>query len=342
MPKLVDVSKGEQVALFNNIGIEIASSCNRKCYFCPNSVFDRVDQYMSWDMIKNIVQQLKQLKYKGRVENYIYNEPTRRKDLWEIIAYIRQELPHACQMMNTNGDYFKSKDDIKSLFDYGLNQMQINIYSSSDDSEDDKIFENGVRLAKQRQATLQKWVDELGLDQKLSLYQNIGPRKKACQVIAKFGIRKTTKDSELEGPNHFSNRSGNIPDFRGAAVEPLNKHCTRPFRFLNINWTGDAILCCNDFYGKTNFGNVAKNTLLEIWNDVNFHIYRLKLQNKKRDCFLCNNCDFNGGYYPHMTDKVTFGEEQDKVILNANLIKRSQMFGDTPIAVPLAAQGVPR
>lgn len=338
MPKLVDVSKGEVIALFGNIGIEISSMCNRHCFFCPNGYFSRVDEQMHVVVIQKMLDELASLRYKGRIEWYIYNEPTRDERLRDIIERARMVVPHATQMINTNGDYFKSVKDIQDLFDAGLNQMQINIYSAQDGSDDDKQFENGIRLAKKRHEVLQGWVNELELDQKISLYQNIGPKKKACQVIAKFGIRKTTKDSELEGPNHFSNRSGSIPDFRDSVTEPLAKMCTRPFRFLNINWKGDAILCCNDYYGQTNFGNVKVKKLTEIWNNVNFHIYRLKLQNKKRDCFLCHNCDFNGGYYPHMVDTVTFGEEDDSTIIEADLTDRGTIF-DFPITFSKEKQG---
>src|ERR1044072_4111254 len=311
MPKIVNIDNGEQVALFNTIAIEIASKCNRTCHFCPNSYHKREDVFMEQDTVFHFIQQLKELKYKGRIEWYIYNEPTRDSRLSFFIEYTRVNLPSCCQMINTNGDFFKSAADIDALFAAGLNQMQINIDSSSDDSDDNFVFDNGVRLAKKREAVLQGYLDALPyIDQSQSLYLNIGPRKKAAKVVPKYGITKQIKDSDVDGPNHFSNRSGNVPGFRPAAR--LDKHCVRPFRFLNINYNGDAILCCNDFYGETNFGNVKTNTLLEIWNHPALNLYRLKLQNKKRDCFLCHNCDYKGGYYPHMCDTVTMGQAVDE------------------------------
>lgn len=325
MPTLVNVSAGEHVALFNTIAIEIASKCNRTCHFCPNSYYKREDVFMSQEMVYKIIAQLKALKYKGRIEWYIYNEPTRDDRLLGFIKYARQQLPSCCQMINTNGDYFKSPNDILALFLAGLNQMQINIYSSVDDSGDNAIFENGVRLAQRRQETLQEYLNKIPeIDQTKSLYLNTGPKKWVGKVVAKYGITKHTKDSEVDGPNHFSNRSGNIPNFK--EVKRLDKHCTRPFRFLNINYTGDAILCCNDYYGETNFGNVTTHTLLEIWNHHVFNLYRLKLQNKKRDCFLCSNCDYNGGYYPHMCGKVTFGEAVDEVYLKTDYTEKSKIW----------------
>lgn len=325
MPKKVNVGNGEQVALFNTIAIEIASKCNRTCHFCPNSYHKREDVFMDDDLVFDIIKQLQQLKYKGRIEWYIYNEPTRDKRLLFFINHARLMLPSCCQMINTNGDFFKSAADIDSLFKVGLNQMQINIYSSSDDSDDPAIFANGVRLAKKRQDVLQSYLEALPhIDQTQSLYLNIGPRKKVAKVVPKYGITKQIKDSEVDGPNHFSNRSGNIPDFRPPVR--LDKHCVRPFRFLNINYNGDAILCCNDFYGETNFGNVKTHTLLEIWNHPAFNLYRLKLQNKKRDCFLCNNCDYKGGYYPHMCDTVTMGEAVDEFHLNKDYSQKNSIW----------------
>lgn len=325
MPKLVDVSAGQHVALFNTIAIEIASKCNRTCHFCPNSYHKREDYFMPQETVYKIIAQLKQLKYKGRLEWYIYNEPTRDERLLDFIKYARKELPSCCQMINTNGDYFKSPQDICDLFNAGLNQMQINIYSSSDDSDDKAIFENGIRLAKNRQQILQGYIDSIpGIDQTKSLYLNSGPKKWLARVVPKYGITKNVKDSDVDGPNHFSNRSGNVPNFKASAR--LNKHCTRPFRFLNINYTGDAILCCNDYYGETNFGNVNTHTLIEIWNHPAFNLYRLKLQNKKRDCFLCHNCDYNGGYYPHMCDKVTHGETADEILLKTDYTEKCKIW----------------
>lgn len=312
MLKLKDISKGEEVRLFSSIAIEIASKCNRTCHFCPNGYNDQPDVYMETNLIEKVLLELKELKYKGRVEWYIYNEPTRDKRLVDIIALCRKILPSSCQMINTNGDYFKTTKDIQDIFDAGCNQMQINIYSSADKYGAGLKFEKGIISSQKRMDSIKKMTSNLvGVVEGLSLYQNIGPRKKTFKVINKFGITPNTKDNEVKGENHFSNRSGNIPDFRESVQEPLKKHCTRPFRFLNINYKGDAILCCNDYHGETNFGNIRTQNIKDIWNDASWAIYRLKLQNKDRHCYLCHNCDFNGGYYPHMIDNVTLGEEED-------------------------------
>ena len=177
--KTVDLSKGERVRLFNGVAIEIASKCNRTCYFCPNGYNEREDTFMSEQTVSRLLEELSRLKYKGRIEWYIYNEPTRDPRLKSFIQQARMQVPSACQMINTNGDYFKSPFDIAALFEAGLNQMQINIYSARDSEEDTKKFERGVAQSQKREVLLQSWVDKfagpLGFRDE-SLYLNIGPR----------------------------------------------------------------------------------------------------------------------------------------------------------------------
>ena len=289
----------EEMPLFTTVVLECSSLCNRSCKFCPVAYNSRPDEPMDRQLIAKALYELKALRYKGRLEWYLYNEPTKDKRLPKMIDFARTTVRSACQMINTNGDYFKSPDDISLLFDAGLNQMQINCY--------------GKRSAAEKRAeTLRAWVQELGLTDEHSCYQNIGPRKQTCHVVVKADV---TSDTGPDGIHHYSNRSGNIPDFRQGLEEPLATGCVRPWRVLNINWKGDAVLCCNDYHGEVTFGNLADRTLVELWNDEEHHRYRLHLQNNRRDLPLCDQCDFNGGTYKHMIHPVTFGKKRDKELL---------------------------
>jgi len=316
--KIVNVTK-ENTKLFNNIAIETSSMCNRHCHFCPNVLNTREDVLMPLSLIEKILTELSVLNYNGRIELYIYNEPTRDKRLLHLISMVRAAIPRSCIMINTNGDYFKSSKDIQVLFDAGLNQMAINIYSAADGSKSDASYESGIVKSAKRHEQIQGFVNELGIPSNLSMYQNIGSKKQVCKVYKKYGVRNADKTgTDFES---ISNRAGNIENFAPALKEPLVKYCTKPFRFLNINWKGDSLLCCNDYHGETNFGNVAKISLVDIWNNKKLNEYRLRLQNSNRNNFLCNGCDSNGGYYPHMITKVTFGKEEDKAILTKPFLK---------------------
>lgn len=314
MPRLVHVQNAEHLKLFNTIAIETAAQCNRACVFCPNHHTDRPDDYMPMEMIERIVDELRALRFAGRVTNYIYNEPMRDSRCLEIIRLIRRNLPRACIMVSTNGDYLKSADNIEALYEAGVTQLLINVYSASDGDPNPGRVAHGAALAAARYQMLLGWVTTLGLDQESSPYLYARPVARIARVEPKFGVRKEDKNL---AKYELQNRSGNIDWFQPGLQEPLARMCVRPFRMLNINWRGEAILCCNDYHGVTNMGNVADHSLVDLWNCDSMNQYRLYLQNKQRNFTLCDKCDYRGGSYTHMVDTVTFGAEKDRALLDA-------------------------
>lgn len=325
----IDV-RTQNTKLFSFFSLETGAKCNRHCAFCPVSHSPREDEWMSQELFEKIIQQLVDLWYTQRIALYSYNEPVRDARLPDMLTHIRTRLPRTCIMINTNGDYFKKPEDITRLYDAGLNQMQINIYSSADGTGNPDRIAKGIEKAKQRYTFLKGMVDSLSwLDQEASIYQHIGSSKKACQVVPKWDFQpEDALDHDTSLPvkkhgisirHHIANRAGNIPNFMPALNEPLEKMCIRPFRALTINWRGDAILCCNDYHADASAGNVKNKTLEEIWNDVRYHAYRIKLQAKDRNIHLCNTCDYAGGFYQHNVPHVTLGKERDNEIILSDL-----------------------
>ncbi len=311
--------------------IETGSECNRSCSFCPVSHSPREhDEWMPQSMFDHILDQLAEMRYTQRIALYSYNEPVRDPRLPALIAQVRARLPRTCIMINTNGDFFKSAADIQRLYDAGLNQMQINIYSAADGSGNADRIAKGIEKARKRQEWMQGLVNELPhLDQEASLYQHIGASKQACQVVPKFDFQPegaaghaTNLPQQKHGisvRHHIANRAGNIPNFMPALDEPMSKMCIRPFRAMTVNWQGDVILCCQDYNCEASPGNVMSRSLVDLWNDPRFHAYRVKLKAKDRSIFLCDKCDYAGGFYTHMTTGVTFGDEEDARIVAADM-----------------------
>lgn len=320
--------------LFTLIAIETGSKCNRTCSFCPVSHAPREDEWMSDEMIDKIISDLVALNYRDRIYLYSYNEPMRDPRLCDIIRKVRERLPRVCMGINTNGDYIGDVDDLKRPFLAGLNQMQINVYSSADGSGDEERVARGIEKAEKRRAFLQGLVDSVSwLDQRESLYQKIPPSHTACQVVPKYGFQPQLEDHDNHQPHakhgiskrhHLANRAGNIPEFMSPLTEPYSKMCIRPFRTITINWRGDAFLCCNaytrsDSPSQAAFGNVMDKSVEQLWNDERFHAYRIKLQNKDRRIYLCDKCDYDGGFYQHNVQHVTLGAERDADIVAADM-----------------------
>lgn len=300
------VLAGTPLPLFNHVAIETSAMCNRTCVFCPNHHNQRPDELMPWDLIEKTTQELKAMKWRGRWSPYIYNEPTRDPRILDIIRYVRKELPNASIMLNTNCDYFKRKEDLLAFYEAGARQMVLNIYSAQDGCGNPDKEARGVRAAAKRGDQIEQWVADLGLETGRDMY-GVAPRNaRRARVERKYGIQP---ESNKIGIFELQNRSGNIPWFQ-QEVDPLAKMCVRPWRSLNVNWLGDAILCCNDYHGEARFGNVRDATLVELWNAPDFNRFRLALQNKDRHVMLCDKCDYSGGHYQHLITPVTFGSAQ--------------------------------
>lgn len=279
---------GEQpIKLFNSICIETSAKCNRTCYFCPNNGTDRPDEQMPWPMVEKIADDLGRLRYRGRISPYIYNEPMRDKRLLDFLRLMRKACPKANIMTNTNGDYIKRREDVDAMFEAGLDSIVINVYAAKDHTP------LGISLAETRYQRFKQMFAETGAKSAYSA-------KGVVQINRKFG-------GHFDGGHAITNRSGNIAWTAPAVTEPLKKGCVRPWRVLNINWRGDAILCCNDYHAEETFGNLADKTITEVWNDMRLHEIRKALQDKDRTTVpLCAKCDFNGGPYQHMIERVEF------------------------------------
>ena len=71
------------------IEIEINSNCNLSCSYCPNSLFDRKETgQMKWSTFTELVSQLKNNNYKGKIAFDFYNEPMEAINFKHYVTHI--------------------------------------------------------------------------------------------------------------------------------------------------------------------------------------------------------------------------------------------------------------
>lgn len=277
--------------LFNTISVEISAACNRRCKFCPVSVYQRPEELMSEITFGAIIGELASLKYRGRFEFYIYNEPLKNKSHFERLAIQARAMLKATLMVSTNGDYMKSVEDLEWLYGLGINQVVLNAYTA-------KRYPVFLEWQGEYERRHGKLID--------TVYSPIPQGARALKVYDK-------SDGENFGSGVFSlqNRAGSIPEFLPIPKEPLKRMCVKPFRLLNINWRGEAMICCNDYYADVSAGRVPEQTLMRIWNGPVFSAYRKKLLKQDRSLPLCRTCDCHSGAYPANVDKTPGPEIAD-------------------------------
>lgn len=60
-------------------------------------------------------------------------------------------------------------------------------------------------------------------------------------------------------------------------------------------YTGDVLLCCNDFAYATGYGNVMSDNIVDCWNSPEMNNIRLSLLENKRTG-LCSQCNDHQEY----------------------------------------------
>ncbi len=84
------------------------------------------------------------------------------------------------------------------------------------------------------------------------------------------------------------NRSGKIFDVKTVC----DKICYNPTFQLIIDWQGDVLLCCMDYYKEVTFGNVKDCRILDIWSNDRLQNNRIQLRKGNRESIsICKYCD---------------------------------------------------
>jgi len=67
-------------------------------------------------------------------------------------------------------------------------------------------------------------------------------------------------------------------------------YCSFPSNSIVIDWKGNILLCCNDYFGSHVLGDLKKEKLLGVWNKEDFKKIRRNLRKGIFDLGICRKC----------------------------------------------------
>lgn len=212
------------------IEIEVFSYCNRKCWFCPNSIIDRHsnNSLMPEDMYLNILEQLKEIDYDQEVTYSRYNEPLAYKDIiLKRIQQARTYLPKAKLRTNSNGDFI-TLDYIYELRDAGLNELFIQQYLSNNE------LYNHNKMKKRMLSFIKK------LNVKYHTISDIEDQRIEYGLnIPGIKVHLRARNFQVEG----TSRTNKVAEFNKEYIR--TKPCIQPFNNMYIDYNGYIMVCCN-------------------------------------------------------------------------------------------------
>lgn len=238
--------------VIGQVEIEIFSFCNRKCWFCPNSIIDRNSNniYLKEELYIKVLEELKKFNKIGFITYSRYNEPLADKIILKRIEQARNILPDVWLTFNTNGDYL-TKEYLDLLAIAGLNHIQIQCYLSQKETFDIK------NIVKPKMINFLKKLD-------LKFEESINNER-----VYELKINYDKIDVRYQCRNFFEygyNRGDTVKN-----IKPYNRiePCYTPSNSIYIDYNGNVMPCCNfrsdiEKHEKFIMGNIANNTIQEI------------------------------------------------------------------------------
>ena len=180
-----------------------------------------------------------------------------------------------------------------------LNKQIVDIIQICSQEFYTSVITNGDRI--QVNQNLLKELQNTSLDLLMvDCYDNAEQTKWFENILPKYKVPFTIRNHYDTGDVDFQSYGYNN---RGGALyknnEKQNRVCYLPSYKMFVDWNGDVLLCCNDWFRKTKrFGNIHICDVSKIWNCEYFVNHRTDLIAGKRSCYAaCKFCDVDGTKY---------------------------------------------
>lgn len=280
------------------IDLEPVGLCNFRCVMCPTGLqaLGRPGGFMSEETFASILHKTAPF---GTALRFIgWGEPLMHPKIGRFIEMASRDgrLTH----LNTNGSKILDDDGMATrLVDAGLSSIKFS-FQGADRASYEAMrrvdFFDGLFVAIERMRTARgPWWDPF-------IAASTTTTTETPEMIEAFRSRMEPLVDQLTiGKTIFEFIDmAAVPPKRRAELEEaaaaetvVKRHpdpCPEAFDKLTIHWDGSVRVCCNDFSGRTNLGNIAEDDFAGIWRHPTMEILRERLARKEYSGPLCSVC----------------------------------------------------
>ena len=247
---LINLLRYGTTDMFTGFNIETITTCNRRCSYCPNSIFERSlpknEILMDEEVFKKIIDELAEMKFSGRIRPYFFGEPLLDKRLPQLLTYARKRLPKAKIIITSNGDLL-TIELYEKLVAAGINGFL--------------ITQHGQKMSKNMHL-LFKYLEKHPNKEVFVAYR---------PPIENEPLSSRGGTTQPKNPHHKAN-------------------CSSPANPVVITAKGDVVLCCNDYHSSVVFGNVKNEALVDIWKSKRYKLIRHQLRRHAYKLPICRKC----------------------------------------------------
>jgi radical SAM protein with 4Fe4S-binding SPASM domain len=279
--------------------IQTHSVCNARCTCCPyqTGTHQTLPQgRMEWNLFTKVIDELATVPTLEEVAPFLQNEPLLDERLPDAIRHIKHVLPHVRTTLNTNGSSLVPSM-LERLADAGLDHITFSLNALTEETFErvqsrlsfDTVTSNLRHLIENKPDSLA--VTVMSLVVRASAMEFAFPKRFSDlpDLMERAGIEYRI--------NSICNRAGALDGWEDLAVFEHTNHlyhnlyCHDLFENIEILFSGEVIACCNDWARETVMGNLADQTLAEVWNSDVARTRREKAAaGRYRDMPGCRDC----------------------------------------------------
>lgn len=303
------------------VQIQTNSVCNGKCVFCPytSSWYKKNSGIMSDKLYNKIIDNIAEYdpQFIGKFCPYMCNEPLADNRIVKLSQIAVDKLFYPYLEISTNlthnlVDHKKIRDIIKVYENnrwngrimvsfHGINKTH---YERNMGLDYDKAMENLEYLIKELDGRVQLWIHTAfsSHDGTIKMYDSEAAVKNYWYELLKQ--KDLLHHNIVVYPLKIHNRSANVKmegwSFKktirkiGPSYPPFD--CPRFYRHLHIIYTGEVVLCCNDYGHESVIGDLKRQSIEEFFNSDKFKETRAMGRGRVEspDDFLCKRCQWPG------------------------------------------------
>ena len=269
---------------------DITNVCNLKCVHCPHNDLvarsDYVPTHLSFDHVKKVIEEIKDEKMQFiRITGD--GEPLTHPKLNKIVKYIKKTTKIPINL-TTNGTLLK-RNRSETLLESGIDVIDISIdalykktYERLRQYNYEKLMKNIFDLLTLREKMGAKTKIMVNAINRAEIESEIGTFKRYWEQLVDFvAIRNMhSAGSEINYDSLKKERS-NIDRYP----------CPHLWKRLTIDYDGNVKFCAHDWQDRSIIGNIADESLLQMWQGEKLNMIRNHhLNNDFGYIDICHKC----------------------------------------------------
>ena len=287
--------------------IEPTNACNLGCQLCPTGLnaSNRKKGIMKIVDFKKIIDEVKD--YCIEIHLYNWGEPTLNKDLIEMLKYAKKN--NLWTRISTNLSLKYKKEYLRNLITSGLSLIHVDVDGLNQEIYSKYRLKGDFKLVKQNLDTIKSIKQEISTKEPILELAMLAMRHNEHQHedFKKFAEHYKSDEVRIDkiqiNPNmdkkwlpknknliYKTYEGGKAPS--RSAQENEYKPCHWPWSGIVINWDGNINPCCIIDDPSSDFGNVKKTKIMNLWNADEYISSRAEFSNKKqiKKKVICNVC----------------------------------------------------